>query len=239
MVSHSTHRFGGPLFGVAVLLIGSACVSQGRYDEALEEVRYYQRALQDLEVFHGTCEASIARLEGELAIRAGEPIEAAMTAEIDARLAELDKLVQGIGTPGDVSLLAVDGGYGLRLSSALLFASGSDELTPDGRAILETMAKQIVDRPFERVWVRGHSDSDPIVRAETLRRFPQGNLQLSTSRALHVASLLADNGIPRQQLVVAGFGPSDPVAPNASADQKAQNRRVEIFVIEESPEREG
>ena len=42
-------------------------------------------------------------------------------------------------------------------------------------------------------------------------------------------------GIPGDKLVIAGFGPSEPVAANINADGKRQNRRVEIFVIEEEP----
>lgn len=239
MDSQSTRRFRAPLLAGALLFLGTGCVTQARYDESLEQVAYYQRALQDLEVFHGACEAKITRLEGELAIRAGEPIEAGMTAEIDQRLAELGTIVEGIGAPGSVGLLPVEGGYGLRLSNAVLFSSGSHEVTEEGRSILADTAQEISGRPFARVWVRGHTDSDPIVREATLQRYPNGNLDLSVSRAIQVATILSENGIPLNKLVVAGFGPSDPLAGNTSAEEKAQNRRVEIFVIEDADSADG
>jgi chemotaxis protein MotB len=224
-----------PLLCLGALLLG-ACVSKPRHEEALAEVKYYQRAYQDLESYQGKLEAENERLRGELALREGEPIEAGLTRDVDERLAELTRIMEGLGSsPGDVTVLAVEGGYGLRLSDAILFDSGSSELKAEGRALLQKMAEEIRSRPFERVWVRGHTDSDPVVRAETKRRFPHGNLQLSAARAIEVAALLgAEGGIGREKLVVAGFGASDPVAPNTSAGEKSRNRRVEIFVIEEA-----
>lgn len=223
------------LLGTGALLLGASCVSQAEHDEALAEVKYYQRAYQDLESFQGTLEAENARLQGELALRAGEPIEAGMTSEIDERLAELTRIMSGMGgNPGDVTVLSVEGGYGLRMPDAVLFDSGSAELKPEGRELLLKMAAEIQSRPFLHLWVRGHTDADPVVRAATKQRFPHGNLQLSAARAIEVAALLTnEGGIARDRLVVAGFGPSDPVAPNTVAE-KSKNRRVEIFVIEEA-----
>jgi chemotaxis protein MotB len=79
--------------------------------------------------------------------------------------------------------------------------------------------------------VRGHTDSDPVVRPATLQKFPHGNLQLSAARAVEVASVLtASGGVPKDMVAVAGFGPYEPLVTNDSADNKRLNRRVEIFV---------
>ena len=92
---------------------------------------------------------------------------------------------------------------------------------------------EIASQPFERIWVRGHTDNDPVKKPATIEKFPHGNLQLSAARAVEVAALLADNGIPQDRLVVAGFGPTEPVAPNDQSENKRKNRRVEIFVLQE------
>ncbi len=212
-----------------------ACVSRARYEEALDSAQYYQRQLHDLNSFQGELEARNAELAGELEIyRAAGTVEAAMTEEIDARMEDLEKMAGRIGgATGDVTVLAVEGGYGLRLSDAILFDSGQATVRADGLALLERMAAEIAGKPYVRVWVRGHSDSDPVTRAATLERFPHGNLQLSASRAIEVAAILGDSGVERERLVVAGFGPSDPVLPNTSGDNKQKNRRVDIFVIED------
>ena len=57
---------------VTTILFGSACVAQTRYDEALAEVKYFQRQYQDLSAFHGQLEAENERLKGELALYQGD-----------------------------------------------------------------------------------------------------------------------------------------------------------------------
>lgn len=225
---------------LAAVLASSACVAQTRYDDALREKTYFQRQYEDLASFHGQCETTIAGLKGELAIYQGKgPIEAAATQEIDARLERLKQLTEAIGTssgaaPGDVEFVAVAGGYGVRVTDAVLFDSGSDEIKPEGREILLKVAQQITSQPYQRVWVRGHTDSDPVKRPTTVERFPHGNLQLSASRAVEVGALLGANGLAQDKLIVAGFGPSEPVVPNTSVENKRRNRRVEIYVLEDA-----
>ena len=225
-----------PIAGAAALLLGSSCVTQARYDEAMQELRNYQVGLQDLESAMGPIEAENVLLKEQL--RAHEeagPLDAKYTKDIDDRLAELQRIANGIGTsPGDVTVLAVEGGYGLRMSDAVLFDSGKAEILPAGRELIASLAAQIATKPYQRIWVRGHSDSDPVKKAETVQRFPYGNLQLSCARAIEVAVLLRGQpGIDPAKIVVAGFGPSLPVAPNDSAASKKLNRRVEIYVIED------
>ena len=215
-----------------VLLAGS-CVTQERYQQALADQDYYRKAYQDLESFQGQLEAENARLRGELELYEGTPIAANAVRDIDERLQALQRLTDGISeATGDVTVLSIDGGYGLRLTDAILFDSGSVEIKPEGRELLQKPATEINSRPFVRLWVRGHTDSDPVVRAETRQRFPKGNLQLSSERALEVAALLKESGLPGDRIVVAGFGPSEPLSANDSSENKRKNRRVELFVLE-------
>lgn len=224
---------------LGTLLLSSACVAQQRYDEALGEAKYFQRQYQDLSSFHGQLEAENARLRGELELYQGKPIESAATKEIDERLERLKQLTEAIGTsvgaaPGAVEFVNVEGGYGMRVTDEVLFDSGSDAILPAGKSILQKVAQQIATQPYQRVWVRGHTDSDPVKRAETVERFPHGNIQLSAARAVEVSAFLAANGLQEDKLVVAGFGPAEPVVPNQGADNKRRNRRVEIFVLDGS-----
>ena len=59
------------------------------------------------------------------------------------------------------------------------------------------------------------------------------NLALSRARAQTVADALTDLGIDAKRVEVQGFGESFPVAENASAKGRAQNRRVEILFSDE------
>ena len=54
------------------------------------------------------------------------------------------------------------------------------------------------------------------------------NMQLSQQRAQSVASYLTSQGVSGQYLSVRGAGPADPIASNATADGRAQNRRVQV-----------
>lgn len=77
------------------------------------------------------------------------------------------------------------------------------------------------------VTVTGHTDSQPIYSAE----FPS-NQVLSEKRAAEVASLLTSGGVPASRIRGVGKGDTMPVADNSTKTGRAQNRRVEILVVE-------
>ena len=114
----------------AVVLLSASCVTQARYDEAMQNAQYYQRGLQDLDSYVGELEAENELLRRSLAAyEEVDTLEGSYTEDIDARLEELKDIAAGIGAaPGDVTVLPVEGGYGLRLSDAVLFDSGKAEV---------------------------------------------------------------------------------------------------------------
>ncbi len=59
----------------------------------------------------------------------------------------------------------------------------------------------------------------------------QYNLKLSMRRAEAVRDYLVAGGIAASRIKAEGFGEADPVASNATADGRAQNRRVELRVV--------
>lgn len=214
-----------------------SCVTQQRYQESQDTAKLYQRMVHDLELYQDQLEAEVDALRSRVALVGGEvPMDASYASAIDARLAELKEMearIAGVSDTGGVSLVTFDGGYGYRLQDSVLFDSGSSEVRQNGQAVLAQLAREIQARPYVRIWVRGHTDSDPIVRPQTKERYPRGNLELSAARAVEVAALVIADGVDSKRVVVAGLGPNDPVAQNDSADNKQKNRRVEIFVEEE------
>jgi len=58
------------------------------------------------------------------------------------------------------------------------------------------------------------------------------NEQLSMLRASHIKSYLVDLGVNADQIILSANGSSDPVAGNATAKERAENRRVELAVIQ-------
>ena len=56
----------------------------------------------------------------------------------------------------------------------------------------------------------------------------QYNMDLSQRRAQSVATYLTAQGVDGTRLSTRGAGPDQPIASNATADGRAQNRRVEV-----------
>ena len=120
-----------------------------------------------------------------------------------------------------------------RTPNSILFPFASAEVTPEGKEALAIIIEDIISRPYEKVWVRGHTDDVPVKRPETLKKFPHGNMHLSVERAVEVAALLVgQDKVEEAKLVVMGFGPNEPLVENSSPENRQKNRRVEILVTE-------
>ena len=117
----------------------------------------------------------------------------------------------------------------ITVGNTILFRSGRAELQPAGLRTLQKIA-DVVGKVSDRlVQVGGHTDAVPISGA-LKARFPS-NWELSAARAASVVRNLEDKGVPPQNLVLAAYGPTRPVAGNDTADGRRLNRRVEISLI--------
>ena len=213
-------------------LVSGACVSQEEYDEAVDLARHYQARLHDLEQDHLMLEMKTDELETDLLSSTGEPVPAsytAMEAELERLRAELDKMGQN---PDDIAIYSFeDGSYLIRVQDQVLFGSGSAEINDAGKKALTEVCAQINSNPHGQIWIRGHTDSDPVKRPATLEMFPHGNLQLSAARAVEVAMVMITNGqVGADDVSVMGFGEHMPLKENNSVENKRFNRRVEIYV---------
>jgi type VI secretion system protein ImpK len=106
-----------------------------------------------------------------------------------------------------------------------LFPPGSSMVRPEVLPILGRIAAAVQAVPGQVV-VTGHTDNQPIRSA----RFPS-NWHLSQERALLVALLLAERGVPRERMRSEGRGDAQPIAANDAPGDRAQNRRVEITLL--------
>jgi outer membrane protein OmpA-like peptidoglycan-associated protein len=102
----------------------------------------------------------------------------------------------------------------------LLFHAGSANLNSSANRTLLKLVHFLQLNPQRKVRIEGYSDS---------RGDPQANLALSQARAQTVADLLMNLGIGVERIEVRGYGERFPLAENASARGRAQNRRVEIL----------
>jgi outer membrane protein OmpA-like peptidoglycan-associated protein len=103
----------------------------------------------------------------------------------------------------------------------VLFETNQYALRPAARESLAKVAGILLAYPDLRLEVDGHTDS---VGSDAY------NQQLSEKRAASVRDYLAQQGIPIASVTVQGFGKSQPVASNATASGRQQNRRVELVV---------
>ena len=103
----------------------------------------------------------------------------------------------------------------------LLFATDSATVRPDLTADLRTVASSLLRYPNSRIEVIGHTDNTGTAAY---------NQDLSQRRAVSVAGVLRDNGVPSGRLAAYGRGEDQPVASNLTPEGRAQNRRVEIII---------
>jgi chemotaxis protein MotB len=117
------------------------------------------------------------------------------------------------------------------VNSDLLFASGSSDLSNQGSALMSRLASQLAPFQTRRLVINGYTDNAPI-GAALRRRGVDSNQTLSQRRADSVMAFLSANGVKQQFMTAKGWGESQPVAPNNTAQGRAQNRRVEITFAE-------
>jgi flagellar motor protein MotB len=139
----------------------------------------------------------------------------------------LEQALAGPLAAGRVTL--VNGRIGI--SGNVLFALNSDQLQPQGRDLLKSLAGPLsayLGANDEILMVSGFTDDQRL--REGNRRFAD-NWELSAQRALTVTRALIDNGVPAASLFAAAFGSGQPVSPNADEQGRAKNRRVEIAPV--------
>jgi len=137
---------------------------------------------------------------------------------MDNQEAKLRQRLQNSG----VSVTRVGDNIVLNMPSNITFDTDQSNLKPQFYDTLNSVA--IVLREYDRtlVDVVGHTDSDGS---------SDYNLQLSQRRASAVARYLTAQQLNPNRFAVEGRGKAEPIASNATAQGKAQNRRVEITIV--------
>ncbi len=145
--------------------------------------------------------------------------------DITKKAEELETEIVKRNLTDKVQVEITDGGVHIRLGSKLLFTSGSAKIKPSAFPILKEIAGMIEGENTE-VYVEGHTDNVPI----HTRKYPS-NWELSTARAMSVVRYFHQaEGINAAQLAAVGHGEYRPLLPNTTPQNRAKNRRVEIFI---------
>ena len=125
------------------------------------------------------------------------------------------------GCPRKMSLIVVKKDR-IEIKQQVHFAQGKSRILPDSYELLRQVASAIKDTPALHVRIEGHTDN-----AGKL----DSNMKLSQDRADAVRDFLLKQGVATGQLGAEGYGPTRPIASNASRAGKAANRRVEFRLV--------
>jgi outer membrane protein OmpA-like peptidoglycan-associated protein len=112
----------------------------------------------------------------------------------------------------------------------ITFETNSAKITKESRPTLDETVAVLKANPKYDVTIEGHTDD---------RGSREHNLELSQKRAEAVADYLVKNGISRDRVHTKGVGPDKPVADNATAEGRAQNRRIEFKLRKRVGRRKG
>jgi OmpA-OmpF porin, OOP family len=103
------------------------------------------------------------------------------------------------------------------------FEVDSAQLTTDSRDVLSSLAADLKKYPRLKIELQGHTDSSGA---------DQYNLQLSQKRADAVRDYLLAQGVASSQLTSKGYGETQPIEDNSTAEGRTANRRVVMSVVD-------
>ena len=194
---------------VLVLVLGSGCASllEQRADRINEQLEREIIAL---------------RIRNTQLTQAADACKEAPTARGDALYTELLQVFSGsevqVRRDGPSIVVTVPGG--------LLFSTGSDEIREEAKMVVDLLSVALNLHPETRVMVTGHTDDRPL--SGTLKREHGDNWGLSVARAAAFMEALRTYGVAEERFTLAGRGPAEPIADNATPEGRALNRRIVV-----------
>jgi outer membrane protein OmpA-like peptidoglycan-associated protein len=112
-------------------------------------------------------------------------------------------------------------GMVITLTGNVLFASGRWELLQGAQIKLNEVAEALKAQKDRDITVEGHTDNQGTV---------QSNLDLGQKRADSVRAYIVSRGVDASRITATGIGQARPITDNSTAENRANNRRVEIII---------
>jgi outer membrane protein OmpA-like peptidoglycan-associated protein len=134
---------------------------------------------------------------------------------MDKQAAEIERDIEG------ARVERVGEGIKITFSSGILFDINRADLKGPSRTELAKLANILNKYDDTNILLAGHTDSTGS---------DEYNMGLSRQRAQSVANYLSNQNVNPERFTVSGYGKSDPIASNDTADGRAQNRRVEVAI---------
>ena len=115
----------------------------------------------------------------------------------------------------------------IEIKDSVYFETGKALIKAQSFSLLDEVAEVLRDHPeLKKIRIEGHTDS---------RGKDKDNLILSQARAESVRTFLASKGVEIARLESIGYGESKPLVKEKSEADRAKNRRVDFFVVEQAP----
>ena len=153
---------------------------------------------------------------------------AAKIAELLPSLQMLRSQLKGEIESGMLQVSMEPRGVVVSLRQAAFFPPGQDTIDAGTYATIQKLATVILTVP-NKVRLEGHTDAVPIHNARY-----RSNWELSSARGVTMLELLTSRyNVPENRLSVGGYAETIPIASNLTPEGRAQNRRVDIVILNE------
>ncbi len=191
---------------LAVTAAGNAVTAKANSDFQATQTEIVKKTKEDLAASKDSAAMKSEQLASEQKARVESDKKTADAQAALAKLAAVKEEARGLV---------------ITLSGSVLFASNKSALLPGARDRLNHVADALLATKERNLTVDGYTDS---------QGSSSYNMELSQRRADAVRSYLVSRGYPGELIQAQGIGEENPVANNASAEGRANNRRVEIVV---------
>ncbi len=142
---------------------------------------------------------------------------------------ELEQKMQEEIKKGDIRLSQSGGRIKVDLVDKILFDQGDSAVTMGGGGVLARVGAILANVKDKKIQVSGHTDDIPI--SDKLKDKYPTNWDLAAARAINVVRYLEEQAkVPGKNLVVAAYGPWEPISSNRTVSGRTRNRRIEIVL---------
>jgi chemotaxis protein MotB len=137
----------------------------------------------------------------------------------------LDKYIEDNDLAEQIEAKLQPDGVKIIIRDLAFFESGSGEVKPAARRLAVALSHLLANYP-RKTDISGHTDNVPIHNAQF-----DSNWDLSSKRATNFLKIILENPNLDPTLFSAiGYGEYQPIAPNDTPENRAKNRRVEVFI---------
>lgn len=216
----------GITLGVAFSLGGSSEEVDTKKEEldAAESRRVRELAAAEAKRVKQLAQAEAVRVKQEAALEAAlvkQQADSEAARKLAKETADADALILAAQKNRD-TVIAFEKGTSVVLRG-INFEYNMATLMPESETILHRAYNALVLNPSVQIVITGHTDDTGT---------PEANQKLSLERAQTVRNWLVARGIESHRLRTVGRGQNEPVSSNETAEGRAENRRMEFFVVQ-------